>query len=85
MWIYWVINNIDTIKKNTQILIDASKKIGLEVNTEKTNVPRQENAEKNHDIKIGNMSWKCGAVQIFGNDDNKSKPDSGGNEEEIEY
>jgi hypothetical protein len=22
---------------------------------------------------------KCGTVQIFGNDDNKSKPDSGGN------
>jgi hypothetical protein len=29
-------NNIDTIKKNTQSLIDASKEIGLEVNTEKT-------------------------------------------------
>jgi hypothetical protein len=24
------------------------------------------------------MFWKCGTVQIFGNDDNKSKPDSGG-------
>jgi hypothetical protein len=23
--------------------------------------------------------WKCGTVQIFGNDYNKSKPDSGGN------
>jgi hypothetical protein len=29
-------DNIDTIKRNTQTLIDASKKIGLEVNTEKT-------------------------------------------------
>jgi hypothetical protein len=29
-------DNIDTIKKNTQTLIDASKEIGLEVNTEKT-------------------------------------------------
>jgi hypothetical protein len=26
--------NIDTIKKNTQTLIDAAKEIGLEVNTE---------------------------------------------------
>jgi hypothetical protein len=29
-------DNIDTIKRNTQTLIDASKEIGLEVNTEKT-------------------------------------------------
>jgi hypothetical protein len=29
-------DNIDTIKKNTQTLIDASKEIGLEVNTNKT-------------------------------------------------
>jgi hypothetical protein len=28
--------NIDTIKKNTQTLINASKGIGLEINTEKT-------------------------------------------------
>jgi hypothetical protein len=28
-------DNIDTIKKNTQTLIDTSKEIGLEVNTEK--------------------------------------------------
>jgi hypothetical protein len=29
-------DNIDTIKKNTQTLIDASKEVGLEVNAEKT-------------------------------------------------
>jgi hypothetical protein len=29
-------DNIDTIKKNTQTLIDANKEIGLEVNTQKT-------------------------------------------------
>jgi hypothetical protein len=28
--------NVDTIKKNTQTLIDASKEAGLEVNAEKT-------------------------------------------------
>jgi hypothetical protein len=28
--------NIDTIKKNTEALLDASKKVGLEVNPEKT-------------------------------------------------
>jgi hypothetical protein len=30
-------DDVYTIKKNTQTLIDASKEIGLEVNTEKTN------------------------------------------------
>jgi retron-type reverse transcriptase len=29
-------DNIDTIKKNTETLIDASKEVGLEMNVEKT-------------------------------------------------
>jgi hypothetical protein len=29
-------DNIDTIKKNTQIVIDASKEVGLEINVGKT-------------------------------------------------
>jgi hypothetical protein len=29
-------DNIDTMNKNTQTLIDASKEVGLEVNVEKT-------------------------------------------------
>jgi hypothetical protein len=29
-------DNIDTIKKNTETLIEASKEVGLEVNAEKT-------------------------------------------------
>jgi hypothetical protein len=29
-------DNIDTVKKNMETLIDASKEVGLEVNTEKT-------------------------------------------------
>jgi hypothetical protein len=46
-------DNIDTIKKDAQILIDASKEIGLEVNTEKTKymlLSRHQNAGQNHDI-----------------------------------
>jgi hypothetical protein len=77
-------DNIGTIKKNTQSLIDASKEVGLEVNTEKTKymlLSPHQNAGQNHDIKEG----KWGEVQIFGNDGNKSKFDSGGNEEESEF
>jgi hypothetical protein len=29
-------DNIDTIKENKEILIDASKEVGLEINVEKT-------------------------------------------------
>jgi hypothetical protein len=29
-------DNMDTIKKNTETLIDASKEVGLEINAEKT-------------------------------------------------
>jgi hypothetical protein len=44
-------NNIpvDTIKKNTETLIDASKEVGLEVNAEKTKymlMSRHQNADK---------------------------------------
>jgi hypothetical protein len=40
-------DNIDTINKNTENLIDASKEVGLEVNVEKTKymlVSRDQNA-----------------------------------------
>jgi ankyrin repeat protein len=48
-------DNINIIKKNTQTLIDASKEVGLEVNTEKTKymlLSRHQNAGKNHHIEI---------------------------------
>jgi hypothetical protein len=50
-------DNIDAIEKNTQILIDASKEVGLEINTEKTKymlLSRQKNKGQNHYIKIAN-------------------------------
>jgi hypothetical protein len=49
--------NIDTINKNTETLIDASKEVGLEVNVEKTKymlVSLDQNADQNQDIKIRN-------------------------------
>jgi hypothetical protein len=45
--------NIDTIKKNTRTLIDASKEVGLEVNTERTKYMLR-SRHQNHDIKIVN-------------------------------
>jgi hypothetical protein len=52
-------SGIDTIKKNTEILIDASKEVGLEINVEKTKytrmlLSRHQNVGQNRDIKIAN-------------------------------
>jgi hypothetical protein len=54
-------DNIDTINKNTQTIIDASMEVGLEVNVEKTMymlVSRDQNAGQNRDLKIGNRSFE---------------------------
>jgi hypothetical protein len=40
---------------------------------------RPQNAGQNDDNDILQMIWKCGQFQIFGNDSNKTKFDSGGN------
>jgi hypothetical protein len=47
-------DNIDTIKKDTQTIIDYSKEVVLEVNTEKTKymlLSRHQNAGQNRDIR----------------------------------
>jgi hypothetical protein len=57
-------DNIDTIKKNTEILIGASKEDGLEVNAEKTKcmlLSRRQNAGQNHNIKISDRSFENAA------------------------
>jgi hypothetical protein len=59
--------NIVTIKKTTEILIDASKEVGLEVNTEKTKymfLSRHQNAGQNHDIKLANRYFEIVAQFI---------------------
>jgi hypothetical protein len=53
-------DNIDAIKKK-QLLIDASKEVGLEVNTEKTKyilLSCHQSAGQNHDLKIANGSFE---------------------------
>jgi hypothetical protein len=54
-------DDIDTIKKKTETLFDASKEVDLEVNAEKTKYVllfRNQNAGQSHDIKIANRSFE---------------------------
>jgi hypothetical protein len=60
-------DNIDTIKKNTGTLIDATKEVGLEVNAVKTEyllLSRHLKAGQNHNVMIvrkiqeGSNIWK---------------------------
>jgi hypothetical protein len=52
-------DNIDTIKKNIQTLIDASKEVGLEINVQKTKymvLCHHQNEGRNRDIKVAKRS-----------------------------
>jgi hypothetical protein len=76
-------DNINTIKKSKQTLIDASKEVGLEVNAEKTKymfLSRHQNAGQNQDIKIGNRLFENVAqFRYLGTTITNQNPDSGGN------
>jgi hypothetical protein len=53
--------NIDTIKKNTEAVLDASKEVGLEVNQENTKymlMSHNQKIEQKHGIKIANRSFE---------------------------
>jgi hypothetical protein len=54
-------DNIYTIKKNTETLIDASKEDGLEINVGETKymlLSHHQNVGQNRDIKIANRSFE---------------------------
>ena len=53
--------SVRTIKRNTEALVVVSKETGLEVNAGKTKymvMPRDQNAGRNHSIKIDNSSFE---------------------------
>jgi hypothetical protein len=68
-------DNIGSIKKNTETLIDASKEVGLEINIEKTKymlLSNHWNSGQNKHIKIANRSFKnVSQFKYLGNDSNK--------------
>jgi hypothetical protein len=52
-------DNLDTIKKNTETLVDVGKEVDLEVNAEKTKyLSCHQNAGQNRDMKIANRSFE---------------------------
>jgi hypothetical protein len=51
-------DNIDTIQKNMEILIEASKEVGLEVNYKYMLLSRRQNIGQNHDIKIADRCFE---------------------------
>jgi hypothetical protein len=53
--------SINTVKENTETLLDASRDIGLEINAEKTNymiMSRYPNSGQNQNIRIANESFE---------------------------
>jgi hypothetical protein len=83
-------DNIDTIKKNTDSVIDASKEVSPELNAKETTYMLlfcHQNAGQNHDIKIANRHFEnvaqfrylCMTVtnQNFIQEENKRRLNSG--------
>jgi hypothetical protein len=53
--------NTDAIKKNKEVLLDASKKVGVEVNLEKTKymlMSRSQKVGQKHSVNIANRSFE---------------------------
>jgi hypothetical protein len=60
--------NIDTMKKNTEALLYASKEVGIEVNPKETKymlMSRSQKVGKKHSIKTANRSFEDVAKFIY--------------------
>jgi hypothetical protein len=53
-----LVDSIKTIKENTETLLEASRDVGLDINTEKTSymIMSHQNSGQNHDVRIANES-----------------------------
>jgi len=60
---------VHTAKKSAEVLVFASKEIGIEINAEKTKfmvMSRDQHAKQNHNIKTGNRSFgKVEQIKYF--------------------
>jgi hypothetical protein len=68
--------NRNIIKKNTESLLDASKEVGLGVNSDKIKYMLMSCNQKigqKHSIKVADWSFENVAVQISGSNTNRSK------------
>ena len=71
--------SVDTVKKNAEALVVATKGTGLE-ETKYMTMSRDQNTGRIHSMKVDNSSTeRVERVQVFGNHINKSKFYSGRN------
>jgi hypothetical protein len=70
-------DRVNTIKENSETLLEASRDIGLEIKAEKTKymiMSRHPNSGQNHNIRTANESFEnVEKIQILGDDTNKSE------------
>jgi hypothetical protein len=75
-------DHIETMKKNTETLIDASTEVGLEINVEKIKymlLSRYQNVGQYYDMKVTNRSFENVAQFKYLGRAVKSKSDPGRN------
>jgi hypothetical protein len=70
-------DSVNTIKENSETLLESGRDIGLEINAEKTKymlMSHHLNSGQNQNIRIANGSFeKGGKIQILWDDTNKSE------------